>query len=276
MAQIENIIENLLLSLRKKKPMLFKIHKIKDWKDCTMTNDVLSQRETSIGIKTISFTNKNSERTFIIMTHLLCEIYKMLCQNTTCTKRELYYRDVELMKTQNSVNIAIDQICVLLNVHAWELGVLSSSKGLIAGDLVITTEDDEIINCATPCSVPQNPSQIKKLVSKANYVLIVEKDTVFTRLINENIFEKIQSKIILITAKGYPDVSTRILLKKIATDLQKPMYILVDADPHGIEIMCVYKFGSLQMIHSAEQLAISNIEWIGYEDFIFVHFFYFP
>lgn len=263
MAQIEGIIETLIKSLTLQKPLVIKISKIKDWKDCTMINDVLSQRQTSIGIKKLSFTNKNSERTFTVTANLLCEIYKMLCRNTTCTKRELYYNDVELMKCQNSVNKAIDDICMLLNVQPWELGVLSSSKGLIAGDLVITTDENEIIDCENVCSVPQNPSCIINLSSNAEYVLVVEKDTVFTRLINENVFSKTPGKFILITGKGYPDVNTRVLLKKIVTILKLPVYLIADADPHGIEIMCTYKFGSLHMVYNCEQLAIPTIEWIG-------------
>ena len=47
-------------------------------------------------------------------------------------------------------------------------------------------------------------------------------------------------------AKGYPDLSTRQLLKKI--HIKYPtlqFFALVDADPHGISIYLVYKFGSL-------------------------------
>lgn len=111
--------------------------------------------------------------------------------------------------------------------------------------------------------MPQNPSDIKSVQSSASFILVVEKDTVFTKLIQEKIFEKSQSKIIMVTAKGYPDINTRVLLKRLETDLRIPMYILCDADPHGIEIMCTYKFGSLQMVHNSQQLAVSSIEWIG-------------
>lgn len=67
----------------------------------------------------------------------------------------------------------------------------------------------------------------------------------------------------MITGKGYPDINTRVLLKRLEADLKLPIYIVVDADPHGIEIMCTYKFGSLQMIHNSEQLAVKSIEWLG-------------
>lgn len=135
MAQIEGLIQTLLSSLSKGKPMVLKILKVKDFKDCEINNAVLSQKETAISLKSISFTNKSSARTFTILTTLLCEIYKLLSKNTSCTKRELYYRDTDLMVSQNAVNKALEDICILLNVSQWELGILSSSKGLVAGDL---------------------------------------------------------------------------------------------------------------------------------------------
>lgn len=258
------LIEALVTSAVNQETMIIKLHRIKDWNDCKYESNVLSQKETAIKIKSLSFTNKNTERTFTIVVHLLGEIYKLLGQNITCTKRELYYRDVELMKSQVSVNKAIDEICKLLNVQCWELGVLSTSKGLVAGDLRIVTDEDEIIDYSiTTNSVPQKPSGIKSMKSNAEYVLVVEKDTVFTRLIEDNIMDKIGRKIILVTAKGYPDINTRVLLKKIEIELQKPIYIIVDADAYGIDIMCTYKFGSLQMVNFSEQLAIPTMEWIG-------------
>ncbi|KAG5685014.1 hypothetical protein PVAND_014217 [Polypedilum vanderplanki] len=263
MCHIENIFQTLNESLVEEKPLTIKFRKIKDWSDCTMEGDVLSQKMTVLAMRTLSFSNKTTQRTFTIVTHLLSEIYKMLAKNSSCTKRELYYRDAEFLKNQTSVNKAIEVISTILNVPAWELGVLSTSKGLIAGDIAIITED-EVIDCKTIKSVPQNPSEIKEIKSCAEYVLVVEKDTVFTKLIKEDFFEKSLKNCILVTAKGYPDVNTRVLLRKIINKMKIPVYIIVDADPYGIEIMCTYKYGSLELVNHSEQLALSkNIEWIG-------------
>ena len=38
---------------------------------------------------------------------------------------------------------------------------------------------------------------------------------------------------------------------------------MVDADPYGIEIMCVYRFGSLTATWCAESLAVPSIRWLG-------------
>lgn len=262
MDNIEKIVYGFLESLANQKPLALKIKTVKGWNDCKVSNGVLSQKETVLKMKTVSFVNKGSEKYFTVLVHLLCEIYKLLERNTTCTKRELYYRNVELLNNQEVVNKAIDQICIILNVLPWELGILSSSKGLIAGKLMIEM-DNETIDCSTISSVPANPSQIQQLVSNAEYILIVEKDTVFQRLVNDPLFAKVLEKTVIMTAKGYPDINTRLLLKKISVDLQIPIYILVDADPHGVDIMCTYKYGSLHLVHLSEQLAVPKIEWIG-------------
>jgi DNA topoisomerase VI subunit A len=44
--------------------------------------------------------------------------------------------------------------------------------------------------------------------------------------------------------KGYPDVNTRRFLRRLWDELQLPPLALVDADPHGISILAVYRFGS--------------------------------
>lgn len=63
--------------------------------------------------------------------------------------------------------------------------------------------------------------------------------------------------------KGFPDVNTRFLLKKLIDILHLKAYILVDADPHGIEIMFTYKFGSLNLSHIADELACPKLIWMG-------------
>lgn len=60
---------------------------------------------------------------------------------------ELYYKDVNVTKKQENVNEALKTICCLLDATPWELGVLSTSKGLIAGPLKIHLPDNVIIDC---------------------------------------------------------------------------------------------------------------------------------
>lgn len=61
--------------------------------------------------------------------------------------RELYYSDPELTQSQHNVDTTIKDICCILEAKPWELGVFSSSKGLVVGNIKLTLPDDDIIDC---------------------------------------------------------------------------------------------------------------------------------
>lgn len=63
--------------------------------------------------------------------------------------------------------------------------------------------------------------------------------------------------------KGYPDINTRFLLRQIWQHLHIPIYVLCDADPHGIQIMLTYRFGSLTLPMCSAQLAVPQLHWLG-------------
>lgn len=53
------------------------------------------------------------------------------------------------------------------------------------------------------------------------------------------------------------------MIHKLWDSLHVPILALADADPHGIEIVCVYKFGSLSLAHESSHLAVPCLKWIG-------------
>lgn len=68
---------------------------------------------------------------------------------------------------------------------------------------------------------------------------------------------------VLITAKGYPDLSTRQFLHKLhAAFSAVPIFGLVDFDPDGIKILLTYKNGSRSLQHE-EQATATRLSWIG-------------
>ena len=78
--------------------------------------------------------------------------------------------------------------------------------------------------------------------------------------------------------KGFPDVATRRLVNRLWQALKLPMLCLVDADPHGIAIMLIYRFGSLNFAEDTKYLTVPAIKWIGKKtnnipgEFIFTSF----
>nr|XP_029714021.1 meiotic recombination protein SPO11-like [Aedes albopictus] len=236
------------------------------WDMCSMENDVLTRQSTpEDALRTINYHRKHSKQRFVLIVFLLSEVFKMLANGSCCTKRELYYRDPQLTVHQRCVDDALQDVCFLLKADLWELNVFSSSKGLIAGQIKFHSKHEEMIDCCNSfgTQIPADVNGLLEVEVDAELILIVEKDTVFRRLLDDGVLTRLSRKIIIVTSKGYPDVGTRLLLKKIWDKCRIPMYALVDADPFGVEIYCVYKFGSLALSHQASQLAVPQIQWLG-------------
>uniref|UniRef100_A0A3P9MIV8 DNA topoisomerase (ATP-hydrolyzing) n=1 Tax=Oryzias latipes TaxID=8090 RepID=A0A3P9MIV8_ORYLA len=196
---------------------------------------------------------------------ILSVIYRLVQSNSYATKRDVYYNNTQLFGSQRSVDTIVDDISCMLKVSRRALHVMATSKGLIAGDLCYLEEDGTRIDCrssSAAVSVSSNVSGIRNIVSSAKFVMIVEKDATFQRLLNDNFCRKL-SPCIMITGKGVPDVNSRLMVKKLWDTLQIPIFALVDADPHGFEIMCIYKYGSVAMSFEAHSLTVPSVMWLG-------------
>ena len=67
----------------------------------------------------------------------------------------------------------------------------------------------------------------------------------------------------MITAKGQPDVASRMFLSRITRELKIPVLGLVDSDPYGLKILSVYMSGSKNMSYDSASLTTPNIMWLG-------------
>ncbi|CAO2577483.1 Meiotic recombination protein SPO11 [Lemmus lemmus] len=234
---------------------------------------VVSRFEESIGLqmipqcttRKIKSDSPKSVKKFALILKILSMIYKLVQSNTYATKRDIYYTDSQLFGNQAAVDKIIDDISCMLKVPRRSLHVLSTSKGLIAGNLRYTEEDGTRVQCpcsATATAVPSNIQGIRNLTTDAKFLLIVEKDATFQRLLDDNFCSRM-SPCIMVTGKGIPDLNTRLLVKKLWDTFHLPVFTLVDADPYGIEIMCIYKYGSLSMSFEAQSLTVPAIRWLG-------------
>ncbi|KAL6999125.1 hypothetical protein U1Q18_000288 [Sarracenia purpurea var. burkii] len=114
-------------------------------------------------------------------------------------------------------------------------------------------------NTAHP--IPVLVEEVRDIVSVAHYILIVEKESVFQRLANDQFCDR--NRCIVITGRGYPDVPTRRFLRLLIEKLSLPAYCLVDCDPYGFDILTTYRFGSMQMAYDAKFLRVHEIRWLG-------------
>lgn len=95
----------------------------------------------------------------------------------------------------------------------------------------------------------------------SQFILLVEKDAAFMRLSEDRFYRRYPC--ILITAKGQPDVATRMFLRRLKMELKIPVLGLVDSDPYGLKILSVYMSGSKAMSYDSANLTTPDIKWLG-------------
>ncbi|XP_044730589.1 meiotic recombination protein SPO11 [Chrysoperla carnea] len=262
LTRIENIMIEIHEAKMNGKNFVLEIRDRSRWNNCTFNNIVLLKKDATV--RTIDSSNLKSQ-TFTNIVFLLSKIYKLLQIGGKCTRRELYYQNIEIIKSQRIIDSTINDICTILEVLPWELGIMGTSKGLIAGNLSLKLLDGSFIDCHNTRNgviVPQDIQDIQDINSDAKFILIVEKDAIFQKLLDDKILNNL-GPLILITGKGFPDINTRFLLKRLSLKLRIPIFAMVDADPYGIEIMFTYRFGSLKMSHEGISLAVPTIRWLG-------------
>lgn len=169
----------------------------------------------------------------------------------------------------------IDDIACTIGVSRRHLNIIAPNKGMIAGEIYFSilntwnSENNKIeeidVNLQSPYgySIYPNIDAYRKIIlGNIKYILIVEKDAIFSRLVRMKYHTK--EKCLIVTGKGYPDIGTRLLLSRIFKENSHiPIFCLTDADPFGIDIYLSYKHGSDAMKHQNFELIIPNIQWIG-------------
>jgi len=139
-----------------------------------------------------------------------------------------------------------------------------SEKGVVVGRLIFT-EDGDRIDCTKMGvggkAIPPNIDKVGEMESDALFILLVEKDAAFMRLAEDRFYNRFPC--VIITAKGQPDVATRLFLRKMKTDLKLPVLGLVDSDPYGMKILSVYMSGSKNMSYDSYNLTTPDIKWLG-------------
>ncbi|KAG8229441.1 hypothetical protein J437_LFUL010792, partial [Ladona fulva] len=263
--KIEGLVLNFLSDLKNGRPPTLSFFNRRTWRNVSLDNRVVKGSGNSC--TTLNFNHSSSQRHIALVFYLLSQIYHLNINRSSNTKRELFYQCLGTLKTlqyppsQNIVDNAMQDVGLLLNCPPRILGVLPSSHGLVAGQLSVSSSKmneetcDPIIVLDTHSSMNECfpiPGEIASLSSNdlivksaAQLIIIVEKDAAFQKLLESGALERFDPCIML-TGRGYPDTATRRLVHLIWKSLDVPILALVDGDPHGIEIMCVYRFGSLE------------------------------
>ncbi|CAM1319925.1 SPO11 (predicted) [Pycnogonum litorale] len=264
--RLEVIITNLLRQVvADETSVQFQIPSRNKWSNMIYDERIGIRLKANPSCSVIKFSNPSSLRRIKLLVKLMSKMYELIQNNRYSTKRDLYYEDPQLYGNQKTVDDGIDDISCLLNIPRWRLHVLATSKGCVAGDLAFSYSNNQRISCVkttTGVLIPNGLDNVYDIRSSAKFILVVEKDATFQKLLDANITTKFHP-CIMITGKGFPDVNTRRLLKILWQQLEIPILALVDANPHGLEIMTVYKYGSMTMSFCNEELIVPEIKWLG-------------
>ena len=211
---------------------------------------------------------------------LLRTVHAHCSEGRTVTNRGLYYllatADHALWGSdaRSAVARALGECVRLLRCSRRSMGITTAGRGLVAGRIAVRDFDDPNgvwrdfggVNAA-PYEIPGDIDAVERNRASggvrvaASYALVVEKDAVFDRLRRERVWERVP--LVLVTAKGFPDLATRAFLKGIQTRFPSiTMLGLVDWNPSGALILRAYRSGSARAALESAAYAL-EIKWLG-------------
>ncbi|KAK9832167.1 hypothetical protein WJX74_001279 [Apatococcus lobatus] len=211
-----------------------------------------------------TFASVKTCRSAVITTRILQLIHELCQKRIHVTKRDLFYTDVKLFEEQNNSDNILDDVACMLGCTRSSLHVVASEKGVVVGDLRFREDGDEI-DCQRMGvggkAIPPNVDKVDGIRSNAMFILLVEKDAAFMRLAEDRFYRTYPC--IIMTAKGQPDVASRLFLRRLKEVLKIPVLALVDSDPYGLRILSVYMKGSMNMSYDSSNLTTPDIKWLG-------------
>lgn len=243
--------------------------------DNTIWSD--EKRMLTIGNKMIQVSPDSTKKipTFAQYLVMANAIRKLLDEEMESTIRGMYYATLSTVgdeknkqkfwNTQENSDDAIKALELLTGVPREEFSVTSKPKGMISGPITLRVGGD-IIDCnlgsrATSQLIPTNISDVEIVNVKANFVMVVEKDTVLNNIRKSGFIQKYNA--ILMTGSGEPDRATRMMVRTLNEEWKKPVVIFADADPWGLGIALRYKIGSESLSYDSDRLVTPNAKVLG-------------
>jgi DNA topoisomerase VI subunit A len=202
-------------------------------------------------------------------------VKKLLDEDMESTIRGMYYATLsnvgddknkqKFWTGQEDSDNAIKAVELLTGIPREEFSVTSKPKGMISGPIKLRVGGD-IIDCnlgsrATSQLIPTNMGDVQIDDVKADFVMVVEKDTVLNNIRKSGFIQKYNA--ILLTGSGEPDRATRMMVKILNEQWKKPVVVFADADPWGLGIALRYKIGSESLSYDSERLVTPDAQVLG-------------
>ncbi|MCH2134471.1 MAG: DNA topoisomerase IV subunit A [Phycisphaerales bacterium] len=199
---------------------------------------------------------------------------ELIQADKTLSLRGMYYMSLHTIEGTNEKTFndqsesdgILEDLEVTLDGLREELHVFAKKRGTMVGNITIRDNGDEI-DCRRMgtggYAIPSicEPSVIQFEKCEADFVLHVEKDTVWSRFNEDRFWE--QHNCILTEGSGQPPRGVRRLLARLNQELGLPVYCLLDCDPWGHYIYSVIKQGSINLAFESKRMAVPEAKFIG-------------
>lgn len=199
---------------------------------------------------------------------------ELLDADKTLSLRGMFYKSLHTIENtkektfddQTESDGILEDLEVSLGSLREELHIFAKKRGTMVGNITVVDNGDHI-NCAKMGSggyaIPSicEPEVIQFKDVKADFILHVEKDTVWQRFNEDRFWE--QHNCILTEGSGQPTRGVRRMLHRLNKEHGLPVYCLLDCDPWGHYIYSVIKQGSISLAFESQRLAIPDAKYIG-------------
>jgi len=224
--------------------------------------------------QTRSLFNVGQARKFMQTLLLAKGSRELIKAEKTLSLRGMYYMSLHTIEgtkektfdEQSESDNILEDLEVSLGGLREELHVFAKKRGTMVGNITVIDNGDEI-NCRRMgtggYAIPSicEPSVLQFKDCGADFVLHVEKDTVWSRFNEDRFWET--HNCILTEGSGQPPRGVRRLLHRLNKELGLPVYCLLDCDPWGHYIYSVIKQGSINLAFESQRMAIPDAKFIG-------------
>ena len=179
-------------------------------------------------------------------------------------KRTIPNTKINIVDEQTESDKAIEDLELITEFSREQLNINANKMGSVAGSVVIEDRGDVIDWSKMGSggwSIPSNVEEIKFKKVNAKFVIYMEKAAVWERLHEDKFWEK--QNCIIMSSQGQTTRGIRRLLQRLCQEHHLPIYVLADFDPWGFYIYSVLKFGSINLAHMAESLALPSARFLG-------------
>jgi len=259
------------------------VQQIKSQKNPEITIPIraLSNVQYNKKTKTLQLGDKEGKRTFFNVGHAkkflqtieVASISKnLLNEGKHASLRDVFYMakrtipgtKVNIVDEQVESDAVIEDLELIADFSREQLNINANKNGSVAGKVIIEDKGD-IIDWSKlgsgGWSIPSNVEEISFKKVNAKFVLYMEKAAVWENLHEHKFWDK--HECIIISSQGQTTRGIRRLLQRLSTEHNLPIYVLCDFDAYGFYIYSVIKFGSINLAHISEKMAIPSVKYLG-------------